>query len=53
MMVSVILDVDTENTEADVAELCERTTDQPTISVTTHQGITFEVTVLDVERLAG
>jgi hypothetical protein len=51
MMVSLIVDVDTENTEADVAELCSRIEQQPTIEVTTHQGITFDVTILSSERM--
>jgi len=51
MMISAILDVDTEHAELDVTELCSVLAEQGVISVTTHQGITFDVQILDLERI--
>jgi len=51
MMISAILDVDTEHAELDVTELCAVLAEQGVISVTTHQGITFDVQILELERI--
>lgn len=51
MMLILTVDVDTENTRTDVEELMLTVQEQGVIGVTTAQGITFDVTILDIEHV--